>query len=147
MAGGREFDHRRDSTELFVHVVADVGSDESVLAAQQRHPAGDLGEQLRGLGSTRDEDRRHEMTTPEQAAEIRRLADIQVRNIDGTKKVRVTPKVEGLVDPWMYDHKLGRFRPRLFGEWITPGDYTGKYLWVRDDSELYPDDPSRTATD
>ena len=67
--------------------------------------------------------------------------------IVGTKKVRVTPKVEGLVDPWMHDHKLGRFQPRLFGEWITPGDYTGKYVWLRYDSELYPDDPSRTVTD
>lgn len=92
-------------------------------------------------------ERWHEMTAPEQAAEIRRLADIQVRNIDGTKKVRVTPKVEGLVDPWMYDHKLGRFQPRLFGEWITPGDYTGKYVWLRDDSELYPDDPPRTVSE
>ena len=93
-------------------------------------------------------ERWHEMTAPEQAAEIRRLADIEVRNIDGTKKVRVTPKVEGLVDPWMYDHKLGRFfQPRLFGEWITPGDYTGKYVWLRDDSELYPDDPPRTVAD
>ena len=64
MAGGRELDHRRNTTELFVHVVADVGSDEPVLAAQQRHPAGDLGEQLCRLCSTRDEDRRVELPAP-----------------------------------------------------------------------------------
>ena len=27
------------------------------------------------------------------------------------------------------------------------GDYTGKYVWLRDDSELYPDDPPRTVAD
>ena len=63
MAGGREFDHRRDSTELFIHVVADVGGDEPVLAAQQRH-SGDLGEQLCRLGSAQDEDRRVELPAP-----------------------------------------------------------------------------------
>ena len=35
MAGGRELDHGDRSAELREHVVADVGGDESVLAAQQ----------------------------------------------------------------------------------------------------------------